>query len=180
MRMATIKAPLTGKALRTLMAASLAFCLCSCSWNDERSQTVGGVVGGVTGAVAGAVLGSKVGKGVGKSIGQTVGVALGGTLGSMWGQDIAKGMTDVDKIFHERTTADTLEYGEPGEKVLWSNPNSGNSGAVEAGETFKNNTGEDCRTFETTVQVEGEYRTAEGTACRTADGAWQVMEEPTA
>lgn len=178
MGLAIFKTPLIGNILCTLAVASLTFSVTACSSNENRAETVGSVVGGVVGAVAGAVLGSKVGNGMGKSLAQSMGVILGGTLGSMWGQDIAKGMTDVDKNFHERTTTDTLEYGKPGEKSSWSNPDSGNSGAVEAGETFKNDTGEDCRTFETTVQVEGEDRTAQGTACRTADGAWQVMEEP--
>lgn len=170
MGMATPKVPLTAKALRFALAVSLALSASACSWNEKRTETLGGVVGGVMGAV----LGSKMGKGTGKS----VGIALGATLGTMWGQDIAKGMSDVDKVFHERTTSDSLEYGKPGEEVSWSNPDSGNSGTVAAGETYKNDTGEDCRTFETTVQVDGEDRTAEGTACRTPGGEWQVVEEP--
>lgn len=172
MGMASSYAPVFQKALRAALAASLALSIAACSWNDDRSQAVGGVLGGVFGAV----LGSKVGGGTGKS----VGVAMGATLGSMWGQDIAKGMSDIDKVFHERTTTDTLEYGKPGEEVTWSNPDSGNSGTVSAGETFKNDAGEECRTFESTVEVEGEDRTSEGTACRMDDGTWQVVKDPAA
>lgn len=142
----------------------------SCSWNEKRSETLGGVAG----AVLGGVVGSKVGRGTGRN----AAIVIGATLGAMWGQDIAKGLSDVDKIFHERTTSDTLEYGEPGEEVSWSNPDSGNSGTVTAGDTYQNDEGQDCRTFETTVNAEGESRTAEGLACRMADGSWQIVEQP--
>lgn len=172
MGLANFKLLLNSKMLRLALAASLACSAGACSWNEKRSETLGGVVGGVLGAV----LGSKAGKGTGKS----VGVALGATLGTMWGQDVVKGLTDVDKVFQDRTTNDTLEYGEPGEAVTWSNPDSGNSGSVAAGEPFKNDTGEDCRTFETTMEIEGEDHTTEGTACRMADGTWQVVEAPAA
>lgn len=174
MGMATITLLPTSSILRPIFKASVAACLIvslsACSWNKDRSKTLGGVVGGVLGAV----IGSKFGGGTGR----TVAMAVGATLGAMAGQDIAKGMSDVDKVFYERTTTDTLEYGKPGQQTTWSNPDSGNSGTVSAGETYQNDEGEACRTFETTVQVEGEDRTGEGTACRTSDGTWQVMEEP--
>ena len=170
MGMATPKALFNAKTLRLTFIIALSVSVGACSWNEKRSETLGGVMGGVLGGV----LGSKAGKGTG----QNVAIILGATLGSMWGQDIAKGMSDVDKVFHDRTTTDTLEYGKPGEQVGWSNPDSGNSGTVTAGETYQNDAGEDCRRFETTAQVEGEDRTAEGTACRMDDGTWQVVEEP--
>lgn len=161
---------LTTQTLRIAIVAGFVLSVSACSWNEQRSETLGGVIGGV----AGGILGSKIGGGNGR----TMTTILGATLGAMWGQDIAKGMTNADKVFHERTTSDTLEYGTPGEQVSWSNPDSGNGGTVTAGETYQNSAGEGCRTFETTVQVEGEDRTAEGTACRTDDGSWKVVEEP--
>jgi len=156
--------------LRTLICTTLLLSLGACSWNESRTETLGAVIGGV----AGAVVGSKLGKGTGRGI-TTV---LGATLGAMWGQDIAKGLSDTDKIFSQRTTNDTLEYGKPGEQATWSNPDSGNSGAVTADETFTNDDGEGCRQFETTVNVEGDARTATGTACRNADGEWKIVDAP--
>jgi len=170
MGMATPKTLISAKPLRALLAAGLIVSVSACSWNDKRSETMGGVLGGVFGAV----LGSKAGKGTGRN----VGVAVGATLGTMLGQDIAKGLSDVDQVFHKRTTDDALKYGKPGEQVSWSNPDSGNSGAVTPGETYQNDAGQDCRDFETQVQVDGEDRTAKGTACRMEDGTWQVVEEP--
>jgi len=161
-------------ALRRALAVSLCVCVAlsagGCSWNEKRTETLGGVIGGIVGGI----IGSKAGNGTGRN----VAIILGATLGTMWGQDIAKGLSDADKLFQERTTADTLEYGKPGEQATWSNPDSGNSGTVTPSETFQNDADEDCRTFETTVQVEGEDHTAEGTACRTEDGLWEVVEEP--
>jgi len=155
---------------RPLICTAMVLSLSACSWNEGRSETIGTVLGGIVGAVAG----SKVGGGTGRGI-TTV---LGATLGAMWGQDIAKGMSDTDKIFSERTTNDTLEYGKPGEQATWSNPDSGNSGTVTADEPYTNDDGQGCRQFETTVNVEGDARTVTGTACRNADGAWQIVDEP--
>ncbi|HEY9164438.1 MAG TPA: RT0821/Lpp0805 family surface protein [Magnetovibrio sp.] len=155
---------------KAAVVSCLVLSVSACSWNQDRSKTLGGVVGGVLGAV----LGSKVGSGTGRNVAMVVGASLG----AMWGQDIAEGMSDIDKVFYERTTKDTLEYGKPGETSTWSNPDSGNSGTVSANETYQNDAGEDCRTFETTVQVNGEDRTGEGVACRMSDGTWQVQEEP--
>jgi len=153
-----------------LTASALLLSVSACSWNDKRSETMGGVVGGILGGIAG----SKMGDGTG----QNMAIIVGATLGTMWGQDIAKGMTNVDKIYSERTTKDTLEYGKPGETSSWSNPDSGNSGSVKIDKVYANDKGEDCRQFETTVNVEGEDRTATGTACRTSDGEWQVVDDP--
>lgn len=166
---ATRNTPLIGTVSRLALAVVVAASLAACSWNEQRTETLGGVVGGIVGGI----LGSKVGGGTGK----TSATIVGATLGAMLGQDVAKGMTDVDKLFHERTTADTLEYGEPGENVSWSNPDTGNSGTVTAGDTYQNADGTACRTFETTVTVEGEARTTEGKACRQPDGTWAVVED---
>jgi len=170
MRMETMPIVSRYYTTRIVVCSLVALSLGACSWNDSRTETLGGVLGGVVGGI----VGSKFGKGTGKG----VAIVLGATLGAMWGQDIAKGMTDVDKIFSERTTKDTLEYGKPGETASWSNPNSGNSGTITADEAYSNDEGKGCRQFETTVNVEGEDRTATGTACRAEDGEWQVIDSP--
>jgi len=159
------------KILRFTVIFAVVASISACSWNDNRTAKLGGVAGGVVGGI----LGSKMGQGVGRD----AAMILGATLGSMWGQDIAKSMTDMDKIFARRSTEDTLEYGKPGDQTTWSNPDSGNSGRVEAGDTFKNDAGKDCRQFETTANVDNEQQSATGTACRMSNGTWQVVEEPT-
>jgi len=170
MSVPTLNAQPPFKALRCAVALSLVISVSACSWNEDRSGKIGGTVGGILGGIAG----SKTGGGTGR----TAAIILGATLGTMWGEDIARGMTDVDKIFAERTTKDTLEYGKPGEHVSWSNPDSGNSGKVAVNDTYQNDEGEDCRNFETTAEIDGEDRTTQGTACRMPDGEWKVLEEP--
>ncbi|PHS78817.1 MAG: hypothetical protein COB59_04985 [Rhodospirillaceae bacterium] len=160
------------KILRPTAALCLILSMSACSWNEDRTGKIGGAVGGILGGIAG----SNVSKGSGR----TAAIILGATLGTMWGEDIAHGMSSADKIFAERTTKDTLEYGKPGENTTWSNPETGNSGNVVANESFKNKDGENCRNFETTAHIEGEDRTTSGTACKMPNGEWKVMEDPSA
>lgn len=160
----------TAKILRQIAAFCLIVSVSACSWNEDRTGKIGGAVGGILGGIAG----SQVSNGTGR----TAAIILGATLGTMWGEDIAHGMSKADKIFAERTTKDTLEYGKPGENATWSNPESGNSGNVVVNETFENKDGENCRKFETTSTIENEDRTTSGTACRMPDGEWKVLEEP--
>ena len=160
----------TSKALQCAVALSIVASIGACTWNKDRSGKIGGAVGGILGGV----MGAKVSQGTGR----TVATIIGATLGAMWGEDMARGMTDIDKIFAERTTKDTLEYGKPGDPVSWSNPQSGNSGQVKADHTYKNKEGEDCRKFETTAEVGGEERITKGTACRLSNGDWKVQDNP--
>lgn len=168
--MATHLPSLGSRIVGTCAAAGMTVAISSCSWNEDRTATIGGVLGGVAGAVAGSQVGGGIGKGAA--------IAVGAALGAMLGQDLARNLPDVDKIFHERTTKDALEYGKPGDKITWSNPDTGNAGAVQPGETFKNEAGEECRQFETTVQNEGKEQITTGTACRTPEGEWKVVEQP--
>jgi len=158
------------KPLRVIVTITLLGSLSACAWNKDRSAKIGGAVGGIVGGI----MGAKMGKGSGK----TAAIIIGATLGAMWGEDVARGMTDVDKIFASRTTTDTLEYGKPGETNSWSNPDTGHSGHVKADENYNNDKGENCRNFETTSESEGEDRITKGTACRMSDGEWRVQEEP--
>ena len=155
-------------AVCALLIASLS----GCSWSDDRSEELGTVVGGVIGAI----VGSKIGGGVGRDIA----MVMGGTLGAFAGHDLAKELTNLDKRFLKQTTADTLEYGKPGETSTWSNPDSGHSGTVSANDIYTNQNGENCREFETTINVDGENQTTTATACRTENGGWRVVDEPEA
>ena len=168
--MGMAKKSLKSKATVLCSAGVLVLGASACSWNEKRTEALGGAMGGVLGGIAG----SKTGKGTG----QKLAVVLGATLGAMWGQDVAKGLSDTDKIYSARTTQDTLEYGKPGETATWSNPDSGRSGTVTADEIYANENGENCRQFETTVQVDGESRAAAGTACKAKNGEWRVIDEP--
>jgi len=156
--------------VRPVIVLALVLSLNACSWNKDRSQTLGAVVGGIVGAVVGSQLGSGTGR--------AITTVLGTTLGTMWGSDVAEGLSSIDTGYFERTTQDTLEYGKPGEQARWSNPDSGNFGTVTPDQTFTDDSGQNCRQFETTVTVDNDQRTATATACRQPDGQWKVIDPP--
>lgn len=156
------------KFLVVLLGASL---LGACAKNEGASRQAGMVIGGVLGGI----IGSKMGGGTGR----TASIALGAGLGAILGDEIARRLTERDREMAQATLDDTLQNGKPGKQSGWSNPESGNSGTANAGETYEQaKTGKDCRDFETTVFTDGNESTATGTACRNDDGSWEVVREP--
>ncbi|WP_116652853.1 hypothetical protein [Pelagibacterium sediminicola] len=65
-----------------------------------------------------------------------------------------------------------LQFGRPGAPRNWSA--SGASGQVSVGPYVRVNN-LDCREFSHRVTVSGQTYTKSGTACREADGAWNVV-----
>lgn len=86
----------------------------------------------------------------------------------------------------QQAMADTLQYAlennPTNQPSDWVNPDSARSGAVVPTRTFKNVQGEDCREFLTTIIIAGKEEQGYGTACRQADGSWQLRsdDEPAA
>jgi len=60
-----------------------------------------------------------------------------------------------------------------GESITWNNGNA--SGAVVATRDGTSSSGRYCREFQQTVTVGGKTENAYGTACRNADGSWQIV-----
>jgi surface antigen len=71
-----------------------------------------------------------------------------------------------------------LEKNRTGEGANWSNPDTGHRGTVVPIRTFKGTGGSDCREFQQTATVSGETDIAFGSACRTTDGAWRIVDAP--
>ena len=106
------------KALVFLAAAALILAACS---DQGQKQTAGTVLGGV----AGAVLGSQVGGGSGR----LVATAVGTLAGAMIGSEIGKSLDKADQL--AMAQAEQQAHTAPvGEKIVWNNPDSGNSGSV--------------------------------------------------
>lgn len=150
--------------------------LSACAANDKSDQSMINTIGGVLGGFAGGALGSTIGKGMGRGLAMAAGVAIGAKLG----HDFAKDLSKEDKLHLDRATDDALNMPASGQPVNWSNPNSGTYGAVTADQVTTTAQGENCRQFETTVNVKGETRAATGTACRTQNGAWEIIADPEA
>ena len=63
-----------------------------------------------------------------------------------------------------------------GDRIVWNNPDSGNSGTVTPVREGTNaNSGAYCREYQTTVTVGGRDQEAYGTACQQPDGSWKVV-----
>lgn len=152
------------KALVPLAAAALILAACS---DQGQKQTAGTVIGGV----AGAVLGSQVGGGSGR----LVATAIGTLAGAMIGSEIGKSLDKADQL--AMTQAEQKAHTAPvGEKIVWNNPDSGNSGTVTPIRDGRNaQTNAYCREYQTTVVVGGMEQEAFGTACQQPDGSWKVI-----
>lgn len=145
-----------------------AVALTACQTMQENPKETGGtLLGGGLGALGGSQIGS--GKG------QLVAVAIGALAGAYYGGEIGKSLDHADKLYAERTAQNSLEYGKAGVASTWRNPDTGHSGTTTPVRTFQTASGENCRDFETAINVDGKSETATGTACRQPDGTWKVV-----
>ena len=126
--------------------------------------------GTLLGAAAGGLIGSKIGKGRG----QLAATAIGTLFGAAVGRDIGASLDKMDRMYAARTTQVSLEKTRTGKTSRWSNPDSGHSGTVTPRRTYTKSNGAPCREYQTTVMIGGRTETAYGTACRRADGSWQI------
>lgn len=128
-------------------------------------------IGTVIGAATGAVVGAQVGEGKG----QLAATAVGTLLGALVGSEIGKSLDRADRLAMERTTQTTLETAPTGATRTWKNPDSDHSGTVTPMRTYQAKSGEQCREYRQTVLIGGREEEAYGTACRRADGSWEVV-----
>ena len=147
-----------------VIAVSLGACE---SVRDNPKQAGGTLIG----AGLGALLGSQLGGGKGK----LAAVAVGALAGAWAGSEVGKSLDKADRQYAQRTAQDGLEYSQVGQSKGWRNPDSGNSGTFTPTRTFKTADGRNCRTFETTIYVDGKQETGTGQACRQPDGTWKIV-----
>ncbi len=150
------------KKLVPALAAVTLLAGCSLS-GKETAGTIGG-------GVAGGVIGSQFGGGTGKLVATGVGTLLGAFIG----REIGSSLDKADQSHAE--TAARRAYSAPvGDRITWSNPQTGNSGTVTTTRDGYNNTGNYCREFQQTVHVGGKSEVAYGTACKQPDGTWKIV-----
>lgn len=128
------------------------------------AQTVGTVLGGVVGGEMARQMG---GKGRAPVIAGTI-------IGSLIGAGIGAKMDQVDQMQHQNAfnAATRAPMNQP---VRWENRQSGHYGTVTPLRQGKNQMGQTCREFESTVAIDGQMETATGTACLTQNGTWQIQ-----
>lgn len=154
---------------RTLPAALLALLLLAgCANTDYGGKQT---VGALAGAGAGGLLGAQVGNGKG----QLAATAAGTLLGAFLGSEVGKSLDRTDQAYATQASYQALEYTPAGNDVAWQNPDSGHYGSVTPTRTWQEASGTYCREFQQQAAIGGEIQEVYGTACRQADGRWQVV-----
>jgi len=150
-----------------LFTCTFVLLLGGCIATTGDKQAVGTVIGAVTGGVAG----SQIGKGNG----QLIAVGAGVLLGALIGNEVGATLDKVDQQHVLDTAHQSLEYSKSGTTTSWNNPDTGNSGNVTPLKTYEIANNQYCREYQTEVTVGGETQSAYGTACRRADGTWEII-----
>jgi surface antigen len=147
----------------------LAFVATACA---EAGQTVQNnpkaVLGSLGGAAAGGLIAAAAGGGAGWIVG---GALLGGLLGGYIGNQLDA----RDKQMATAAAAAAFENNRVGQASVWNNPDSGHSGSITPTKTYQLANGQYCRRYEQTINIGGEPHQTYGTACRQADGSWQIQ-----
>ncbi len=122
--------------------------------------------GALTGAVVGATVGSHVGKGSGRIAAMFFSAIIGSELGKAIGQH----MDERDRM----RTVQVLEYNKTRQYSSWHNPDTGRNYRVAPTRTYSAAKGP-CREFHVDSQIGGKTQQLYGTACRQADGSWEMQ-----
>ncbi len=122
------------------------------------------------GRALGAVVGGAAGSAIGKGDGKTVATILGALAGYVIGGSIGRTMDEADRA----CVGQALEYGQAGQPVTWTNPDTDARYTVTPAAPYQDN-GQYCREFTRQAQIGGHTETVRGTACRAPDGTWRVQ-----
>lgn len=121
-----------------------------------------------TGAVVGAGAGGAAGAAV--TEGHPVGILLGAIFGAALGSEIGRTLDEYDR----RRAAVILESNRTYEPGAWTNPDTGQAYRMTPVRTYRDERGP-CREFRMEAQVGDGWEEVYGTACRQADGSWQII-----
>ena len=111
----------------------------------------------------------------GKGRGRLVATSVGTLLGAFLGNEAGKSLDRADALHVSQAEYQALEYTPSGQATAWRNPDTGHYGNITPIETYETASGAYCREFQHQAQIGGRTRAVYGTACRTPDGEWQVV-----
>lgn len=132
--------------------------------NDN--QTNGAVIGGI----AGGVLGSAFGDGDGKVAAGVIGAIAGSIIGS----NIGAKMDQKDRDLANQSANSALNSTD-NKKIIWTNPNSGNSGSVQVVNTGTDQAGRSCRKLEQKFMIDGKEEKVYMDVCKNDQGQWYAV-----
>ncbi len=136
--------------------------LAACGSVGGPNETAGTVIGGVLGGA----VGSQIGGGTGRTVATVIGALVGANIGANVGRSM-----DVNDRYR---TAQAFETSRTGQPTTWVNPDTRNEYTVTPTRTFESR-GAPCREFTMRAIVGGQPDNVYGTACRQADGSWQIV-----
>jgi surface antigen len=149
--------------MKRILAILLAALLAGCQ--GMTREDTGTVIGGVLGGVIGAQVNSD------SNDARNTAIILGTLAGAFIGRSIGRYMDESDRA----RTAQTLEQNPTYQPASWTNPDTGRQWEVTPTRTYQDTSGTPCREYKTAVLIDGKEETAIGTACRRADGDWQIQ-----
>lgn len=156
--------------VRALIMGCLMLAIAGSGAAQAGQKEIGGLL---LGGALGGFLGSKVGKGKGKLAATAAGTLFGAFLGSQ----VGRSLDQTDRLYAERTARGSLERSPTGTTSDWVNPDTGHAGSFTPTKTYRTRYGQNCRDYSQTVTVDGRTETAYGTACRSSDGTWRLVNE---
>lgn len=130
-------------------------------YGHQDTNLLGTLFGGAVGGIAG----SQIGDGSGRTA-----AIIGGTvIGALVGGNIGRSPYD------HAHAANVFEVTPSNQTVAWQNPDDGYAYQVTPIRTYQANGGQYCREYQAVATVGGRAQSTYGTACRTPDGDWQIM-----
>ena len=127
-----------------------------------------------------AVLGSVIGAGGAALLAGALGgrgwtVVAAALAGALVGGAIGNRLDQKDKQMAAEAAQRAFEVNQAGQPSVWNNPDTGNHGQITPTHTYQLATGQYCREYRQDVWIGNDKQQTSGTACRQADGSWQIQ-----
>jgi surface antigen len=145
---------------RIAITICMVFLMSACSTAPTKQDQ-----GVIIGAIAGGLLGNQIGGGSGRVLATMIGTVAGAAIGG----SIGRGMDETDRM----NASLALENVRTGVPSTWSNPDTGYEYVMTPTNTYESSTGP-CREYTMDATIGGQTEQVYGTACRQADGSWQI------
>lgn len=137
--------------------------------NLDLGQCNRELIGQVLGGAAGGAIGSQIGDGSGR-----IAAIIGGTVaGVLLGGEIGRSMDEADHLCVDQA----LEHAPDGRAIEWQDPDRRGYRQVTPRNTYQTDDGRYCREYTARSTIGGKNVQTYGTACRQADGSWQIVNQ---
>lgn len=95
------------------------------------------------------------------------------TLGAMLPGNPGRGLNSMDLVFAEEAGQKAINA-PIGQTVIWSNPQTGNSGSITPVREGPSTIGSECRQLHNLTKIDGQISETYGTACLDTGGVWRI------